>query len=216
MTRAAGTHRRARARSEGFTLMELMIVVFLIAVVAALAAPSIQRAQADRRTNQSALELVRLFRHARGDAAGYGRAYVVRIDPDDNDGEGSVEVLRGSNNGCNTATFEDDGDPNCQEASCVDVWPEPQARSTFDEHGYIIDLNTPAGAHELCFQPNGVVLSRVYETTPGAFVEGNADGVFDSGAIVYTLQRTQEGGTAEGVARRVAIPVGGGDARIMR
>jgi len=195
--------------------MELMIVVVLIATVAALAAPSIQRAQADRRTHETALDLVRLFRHARGDAAGYGRAHLIRILPDANDGEGSVELVRGSNNGCNTATFEDDEDVGCAEASCVDNWPEPHNRASVNEHGYTIDLTTGAGAHELCFQPNGVLMSRVYEDAPGAFVADNGAGVFGAGAIVYSLQRTGDGG-AEGVARRVIVPVGGGDARIMR
>jgi general secretion pathway protein G len=65
----SAAHRETRARQRGFTLLEIMIVVVIIGLLAALVAPNlignidraaVSRAKADLRTISNALELYRL------------------------------------------------------------------------------------------------------------------------------------------------------------
>lgn len=73
------TRRRTRARrsSRGFTLIELMVVVLLIAMLAALAAPSMTRARNDRLTFSYARQASEMVHNARARAAGRGAAQLV-------------------------------------------------------------------------------------------------------------------------------------------
>lgn len=63
-TMTAGT----RAGLAGFTLIEAMVVVSLVAILAALAAPSFTTLVANQRVNSSAQELQTLFQFARAEA----------------------------------------------------------------------------------------------------------------------------------------------------
>ena len=57
--------------------MEALVVVAIIAITAALAAPAMSRAYADRRANEATHGLVRLTARARSTALTYGRAVVL-------------------------------------------------------------------------------------------------------------------------------------------
>ncbi len=206
-----------RKSVEGFTLTELMIVVAVIALVAALAAPGISGAIAERRTQDASIDLVRMMRSARGASAGYGRAYLVRVRPDASSGVGEVEVIRGSNNLCATAVFEDDDALGCLEADCVEIWPDPHTTGVVGS-AYTIELSTATGDHNLCFQPNGIMLTQAVGGG-SVFFDTNRDpasGNAGTGGLTYTIQRFDLDAAATGVARRVVIPSGGGDARILR
>ena len=67
--------RRTRARA--FTLLELMVVVVLIAILAAIAAPSMLRARNDQIAFNMARQTADLFHEARTRAAGTGSAHLV-------------------------------------------------------------------------------------------------------------------------------------------
>ena len=70
--------KRFFGRSRGFTLMELMVVVVVISVFAALSVPSIVRQLRDRRVQETARKLSILYRLARTRAMGRGSAVLVR------------------------------------------------------------------------------------------------------------------------------------------
>ena len=73
----------------GFTLVELMVVVIIVAALAVVAIPQITRRMKDRRTQQAAFEISALYRNARMRAIGRGTAVLVRYS-DAN--QGSVQV----------------------------------------------------------------------------------------------------------------------------
>lgn len=66
-------------RSRGFTLLELMVVVTIIALFAALALPVAADVIRDQRTRGDAMEVVNALRMARARAMGRGSAILVRF-----------------------------------------------------------------------------------------------------------------------------------------
>jgi len=81
--------RRKVARpSPGFTLVELLVVVSIIAIVAVLAIPTMSAAQIDRRVFTDAGYVGQLFRVARTRAVGRGAAVLLELKPTTSSGGG--------------------------------------------------------------------------------------------------------------------------------
>lgn len=81
-----------RSRSGGFTLIELMVVVLLIAILAAMAAPSLSEARNDRLAFSYARQASELIHNARSRSSGRGAAQLVVFDRNDT-GQGTRGVL---------------------------------------------------------------------------------------------------------------------------
>jgi type IV fimbrial biogenesis protein FimT len=69
---------RRRVSSSAFTLVELMVVVIIISVVAALAIPNITRRMQERRASEAAQRIALLYQMARTQAMSRGAAVLVR------------------------------------------------------------------------------------------------------------------------------------------
>ena len=204
-------------RRAGFTLYELMAVVMIILVGMTLAAPTISVTMAEKRTQQVALDLVRLGRRARADSIAYGRAQVLRYTAASATGSfGRVRLYRGIAGGCNTnnwTTVLAGLGAGCGAAAstCVDELDASESRYRLG--GNDSQLDPPAGfqAVDICYQPNGTMMYSVNAATT-RFTANNSAAL--GGGFVFTVVR-QRSGTNEGPTRSIVFPLGGSP-RILR
>ncbi|MFK7988812.1 MAG: GspH/FimT family pseudopilin [Sandaracinaceae bacterium] len=197
-----------REKTEGFTLMEAMVVVAIIAITAALAAPGLSRTMADRRAGEATHSMVRIGARARSEALAYGRAIALVYSQDSTSAagdDGSVEMWRGNLDRCSAndwgslITADCSANPRC--VGMLDM-------GEFDYPNHSVRMRMVGGtAGTLCFQPDGDMVV----STGGPF-SGVAPGGSD--AVRFNFTRL-ESGTSAGVQRAVIFPFGGAP-RILR
>jgi len=166
-------------KRRGFTLMEMMIVLAVIAIAVTLAAPAISNATRERRAGESTLDLVRLARRARSEAMAYGRAYLMRYTEASAPSYdvGRVQLYRGRSSGCNSNDWDSLADGILRDAIACPALGAAEAssfcvdqvnleNSDYSRQGAIVQMRLlpPTGAGfravDLCYEPTGVMRHR--------------------------------------------------------
>ncbi len=208
-----------RHRSSGFTLVELMIVVMIIAVLAVSLAPSVRRSILEQRSGATAREVVRVVREARLRAMTQRRAHLVHIDGN------RMRLLRGSNNSCALVDWtainglcDARGAERAAGTECVNVelgaapWTmDGSGQVRLREIAEVVDPDegttseqgtTPARV--LCYTPNGAVHHG--DGLAGPLSNNNPGG----GGFVFQVDMLRPGTTETLVpSRRVLVPMDG-------
>lgn len=187
--------------------MELMVVVSVIAITAALAAPALSLAMAQRRAREATHSLVRIGARARAEAMAYGRAHLlVYTDASDGGARGRLELWRGRVNTCSYNDWVTLLGAACATSpDCL----EDLDMGSFAGVSHAVEMRLPgASTGWLCFQANG---DMRFAPGGGLFTENPPAG---TGGVRFTLQRLVSG-VADGVTRAVVFPFGGSP-RIVR
>jgi type II secretion system protein H len=82
MERGAVRFARFSSSTRGFTLIEFVLVMALLATLMALAAPSLARSMRQRTLDQEAVRFLALTEHARNEAVSRGVPMVIWIEPE--------------------------------------------------------------------------------------------------------------------------------------
>jgi type IV fimbrial biogenesis protein FimU len=152
----------------GFTLVELMVVVVLVAVFAGLAVPSLSSTLQRADARQTARELANAFRRARNQAMSRGEvvaAEVVTTEGTSQAGSassdlGHIELLR-SNNNVGT----------CSTVSGYTPVGDPVRVRDHSNNLEIVGMTGGDTDRVICFTPDGRALDGT-----GSVVEADADG----------------------------------------
>ncbi|MBI5537206.1 MAG: prepilin-type N-terminal cleavage/methylation domain-containing protein [Deltaproteobacteria bacterium] len=154
-----------RSGSRGFTLVELLTVVGIIAIFAAIALPTVANRMRERRTAQVAHQLVQTYRTAKMRAMGRGSAVLVRYDETTDKAVMTREAIAGAasnNSGCVLSTI----------SSCINPvtrWDDPTQYREIDKfspfsHAGLYELTrmefrdgliTKRAQFDVCFTPSG-------------------------------------------------------------
>jgi prepilin-type N-terminal cleavage/methylation domain-containing protein len=211
-----------RRTQRGFTLIELMIVITVMGLMAAMIAPGLGEFTADNRAATAAEDLVRLTRHvgARAHQSGLAHLLVYTSDTKVSGGLGRILVYEGMNNHCRltpwsqaiTGTVKeghipvesmDMGDPHYNQ-------PVGGAAPTVDSRDrQLISLlvSGPPGAPDvavLCFEPSGAMWQGVLD----AGIETGFTFTRPTAPVKFTVSRRLNG-VVRGRPRELYIQTNG-------
>ena len=162
----------ARADSGGFTLIELMVTVTIIAILAVLAVPTMSHESYDRRAFTNAANIAEFIREARTRAIARGAAVMVAMVADPSTNMASFTMYEAV-----TANPNNVGGRNVPSASCdaPTVWPGAGGTATanlVDVYGF---TGTTAGG-QTSLEGLGQIIARI----------NNSDGTpVTAGSTVY-------------------------------
>lgn len=152
----------------GFTLVELMVAVVLVAVFAGLAVPSLSSTMERAEARQTARELANAFRRARNQAMSRGEVVAAEVVTTDgtaqqgsaNSERGHIELLRSNNNVA-----------SCSAVEGYTSVGEPVRVRDYSSDMEIHGMTGGDDTRVICFTPDGRALDG-----GGAVVEADADG----------------------------------------
>lgn len=157
--------------NRGFTLLELVAVVTVISVFAALAIPATVNQLRNRRVYQAAREVAILYRQARMQALGRGSAVLVRF----SGGQFTVlEAVRSNASGtCTTLPFSgcrQNNWGNAAEVRTIDAYQPPATGELATlTVGITNNADTDVANLDICFSPMGRAFVRTIPNNPQPF-----------------------------------------------
>jgi len=207
--------------AEGFTLIELMVVVTIIGILAGLAGPGVGAALREMRASNARADVIRILNHARTAPRGTGKAHLLQFDGAAEGNRGRLSVYRSDASSCLTTDWAAviAASNNCDVVTGVNnrCVTRTDFQSFFELSGaYSLQLTEAINPQALfvCYEPAG----RMFWSN-----QANAAGLSSNppaganGAFLFTLTtfRGAVGGTPIGVARQILQPYGAA-ARVRR
>lgn len=184
---------------KGYTLLELMIVVMLMALITALAVPRITTAVANNTVSSAANKTLVIFRKARTEATTRGPSgAAMRYFIDQTPGQQLIRLDVGAGTACNTLpACGTDPSTGFGSNACGIAWLDFE--STYYKRRSVqisaVKLNNAdlAAPVSLCITPSG----KMYRLTPAK--------VTLAGPLEVLIDRLDSSNNSVGVVRRVVV-----------
>lgn len=200
------------ATSRGFTLVEMMIVVTIIAVVSALVLPSMVQSIRDAHTQQAAVAAFDVVRETRSRAMYRGVAHSLVLDA--SSGTLVMSAYEGTASSCRLSRFGSGlFDP------ALRVYSLDFGAAAYTRDGISAEIHSPAlvSRLQICFTPLGVAYfvspigSVIADSTTSPFTWTNSPSATTGiGTAAFTINVFRGTATAPtGVVRQVVIPLSG-------
>lgn len=174
-----------------------MIVIVIVGISAALLAPAMTRSMAINRVNRCQYDAARMFRAARANAIGTGRAHLVNVT--NTPGDFRLDVYMGDSSSCARSQWSGAN-------AIVDPLTTPvdhlyETEYTTPGHGVRLAFQAPVGGgarpQQICFEPQGDRYHR--PGTVGVFTRGGA-------TLTFTIVRLENGADSGDPERRIILP----------